>query len=245
MRSRCATTPATSSLSPAAPCPPRPSQSPACPGRATYTAPPIRVAGGIAPLEEVRCSKPAGVRVAVIGLQRVQHRQGDKEVCVWMCVPRTQRLSSPEEAIVAPSVTRHHTPSNARTRRGKNRGQRRMTPRAGSTFTHGGHRAAASAGHKLNAKGVPHTYASDGTVIPTADTRSKEVKTGAEHVKGRTNKNSTAEVHGRNKKTAQAHNIALQTKQRQFIKKFNKNKLNKNSSSPFHTSHFGKKKKKK
>ncbi|KAF5214112.1 hypothetical protein ECC02_013317 [Trypanosoma cruzi] len=32
-----------------------------------------------------------------------------------------------------------------------------MTPRAGNTFSHGGHRAAASAGHKLNAKGVPHT----------------------------------------------------------------------------------------
>ncbi|RNC40379.1 hypothetical protein TcCL_NonESM10143, partial [Trypanosoma cruzi] len=32
-----------------------------------------------------------------------------------------------------------------------------MSPRAGSTLTHGGHRTAASAGHKLNAKGVPHT----------------------------------------------------------------------------------------
>ncbi|EKF26015.1 hypothetical protein MOQ_010312 [Trypanosoma cruzi marinkellei] len=37
------------------------------------------------------------------------------------CVPRAQRLSSPEEAIVAPSVTRQHTPSNARTRQSKNK----------------------------------------------------------------------------------------------------------------------------
>ncbi|KAF5219583.1 hypothetical protein ECC02_007420 [Trypanosoma cruzi] len=43
-----------------------------------------------------------------------------------------------------------------------------MTPRAGNTFTYGGHRAAASAGHKLNAKGFPHI--SNGTVIPTAGT---------------------------------------------------------------------------
>ncbi|RNC38096.1 hypothetical protein TcCL_NonESM12691 [Trypanosoma cruzi] len=35
--------------------------------------------------------------------------------------------------------------------------ERRMTPRAGNTFTHGGHRANASAGHQHNAKGVPHT----------------------------------------------------------------------------------------
>ncbi|RNC53427.1 hypothetical protein TcCL_ESM09251 [Trypanosoma cruzi] len=120
-------------------------------------APQIRVAGGIAVLEEVRRSNPAGVRVAVIDLQRFQHRQRDKEVCVWMCVPRTQRLSSPEEAIVAPSVTRQHTPSNAGTRQSKNNKEKRMTPRAGNTSTHGGHRAAASAGHKLNAKGIPHT----------------------------------------------------------------------------------------
>ncbi|ESS61279.1 hypothetical protein TCDM_11136 [Trypanosoma cruzi Dm28c] len=32
-----------------------------------------------------------------------------------------------------------------------------MTPRAGNAFTHGGHRAAASAGLQHNAKGVPHT----------------------------------------------------------------------------------------
>ncbi|KAF5214737.1 hypothetical protein ECC02_012640 [Trypanosoma cruzi] len=34
-------------------------------------------------------------------------------------VPRTQRLPSPEEAIVAPSVTRQHTPSKAHTRQYK------------------------------------------------------------------------------------------------------------------------------
>ncbi|ESS55831.1 hypothetical protein TCDM_12680 [Trypanosoma cruzi Dm28c] len=44
MHSRCAATFATSSLSPAAPCPPRPSQSSACPGRETHTAPQCRAA---------------------------------------------------------------------------------------------------------------------------------------------------------------------------------------------------------
>ncbi|RNC60370.1 hypothetical protein TcCL_ESM01871 [Trypanosoma cruzi] len=44
MRSRCATASATSSLSPAAPCPPRPSQSPACHCHATPTAPQCRAA---------------------------------------------------------------------------------------------------------------------------------------------------------------------------------------------------------
>ncbi|EKF32245.1 hypothetical protein MOQ_003909 [Trypanosoma cruzi marinkellei] len=32
-----------------------------------------------------------------------------------------------------------------------------MTPRAGNTFTHGGHRAAASAGLQQNARSIPHT----------------------------------------------------------------------------------------
>ncbi|KAF5218776.1 hypothetical protein ECC02_008264 [Trypanosoma cruzi] len=38
--------------------------------------------------------------------------QRDKK-SVWKCVPRAQRLSSSEEAIMAPSVTRQHTPSKA------------------------------------------------------------------------------------------------------------------------------------
>ncbi|KAF5217728.1 hypothetical protein ECC02_009361 [Trypanosoma cruzi] len=42
-------------------------------------------------------------------------RQG--RVC--RCVRRTRRLSSPEETIVAPSVTRQHTPGKARTRQCK------------------------------------------------------------------------------------------------------------------------------
>ncbi|KAF5216708.1 hypothetical protein ECC02_010501 [Trypanosoma cruzi] len=37
----------------------------------------------------------------------------ERQGSVWKCVPRTQRLSSPEEAIAAPSVTRQHTPSKA------------------------------------------------------------------------------------------------------------------------------------
>ncbi|RNC37746.1 hypothetical protein TcCL_NonESM13077, partial [Trypanosoma cruzi] len=36
------------------------------------------------------------------------------------CVPKAQQLSSSEEAIVAPSVTRQHTPSNASIRQSKN-----------------------------------------------------------------------------------------------------------------------------
>ncbi|EKF32257.1 hypothetical protein MOQ_003897 [Trypanosoma cruzi marinkellei] len=81
------------------------------------------------------------------------HRGTNGRVCG--CVPRSQRLSSPEEAIVAPSVTRQYTPSNTRTRQSKNRGKRIMTSRAGNTFTRGGHRAAASAGTQQNAKSGP------------------------------------------------------------------------------------------
>ncbi|RNC56153.1 hypothetical protein TcCL_ESM06298 [Trypanosoma cruzi] len=40
-----------------------------------------------------------------------------------MCAENTQRLPSSEEAIVAPSVTRQHTTSNARNRKCKNRGE--------------------------------------------------------------------------------------------------------------------------
>ncbi|KAF5219095.1 hypothetical protein ECC02_007949 [Trypanosoma cruzi] len=43
----------------------------------------------------------------------------ERQGSVWNCVPRTQRLSSPEKTIVAPSVTRQHTPSKARTRQCK------------------------------------------------------------------------------------------------------------------------------
>ncbi|RNC55455.1 hypothetical protein TcCL_ESM07051 [Trypanosoma cruzi] len=50
-----------------------------------FVAPQRRVAGGIAVLEELRRSNRAGVRVAVIDLQRVQHRQKDKELCVDVC----------------------------------------------------------------------------------------------------------------------------------------------------------------
>ncbi|KAF5215850.1 hypothetical protein ECC02_010382 [Trypanosoma cruzi] len=50
-----------------------------------FVAPQRRVAGGIAVLEEVRRSNRAGVRVAVIDLQRVQHRHRDNKECVWMC----------------------------------------------------------------------------------------------------------------------------------------------------------------
>ncbi|ESS55650.1 hypothetical protein TCDM_12865 [Trypanosoma cruzi Dm28c] len=48
-----------------------------------------------------------------------------------------------------------HTEQRTYPAKQKQRGER-MAPRAGSTFTHGGHRAAASAGPKRNAKGVPH-----------------------------------------------------------------------------------------
>ncbi|EKF29410.1 hypothetical protein MOQ_006808, partial [Trypanosoma cruzi marinkellei] len=157
-------------------------------------APQRRVAGGVAVLEEVRRSNGAGVRVAALALQRVQHERTQRQLVqrvrllllprrlvflrctgrscrgplsccnhshretkerVCGCVPRAQRLSSPEEAIVAPSITRQHTPSNARTRQSKNKGERRMTPRAGNTVTHGGHRVAASAGIQRNANDVP------------------------------------------------------------------------------------------
>ncbi|EKF26384.1 hypothetical protein MOQ_009925, partial [Trypanosoma cruzi marinkellei] len=46
------------------------------------------------------------------------------------CVPKAQQPSSPEEAIVAPSVTRQHTPSNDRTRQSKNSGEEKNDPKS-------------------------------------------------------------------------------------------------------------------
>ncbi|RNC52662.1 hypothetical protein TcCL_ESM10078 [Trypanosoma cruzi] len=78
------------------------------------------------------------------------HRETGKSV--WMCADNAQRLSLPEEAIVAPSVMRQDTPCDTRIRQCKNRGVRKRTTRAGNTLTHGGHRAAASASTQRNAK---------------------------------------------------------------------------------------------
>ncbi|RNC53581.1 hypothetical protein TcCL_ESM09081 [Trypanosoma cruzi] len=83
-------------------------------------------------------------RMAGIVQPCCNHSHRETRKCVWKCVPRTQRLSSPEETIVAPSVTRQHTMSNARNQQCKYNEERRMIPRAVKTFTHSGHRAATS-----------------------------------------------------------------------------------------------------
>ncbi|ESS61532.1 hypothetical protein TCDM_10872 [Trypanosoma cruzi Dm28c] len=79
-------------------------------------------------------------------------------------------------------------------------------------------------------------------VCACRNTKQKSRKNEAEYVEGRTK--CTAEVHDRNKekKTAQAHDIALRKKQRPFIKKINENKK-KTHPHPSTPSHFGKMKK--
>ncbi|KAF5214964.1 hypothetical protein ECC02_012394 [Trypanosoma cruzi] len=51
------------------------------------------------------------------------HSHRETTNSVWVCAENTQRLPSSEEAIVAPSVTRQHTTSNAHNRKCKNRGE--------------------------------------------------------------------------------------------------------------------------
>ncbi|KAF5213761.1 hypothetical protein ECC02_013697 [Trypanosoma cruzi] len=64
---------------------------------------PLLLVRRIVPLQgsSCRCRRPRCCRTH-------SHRETRKSV--WNCVPRTQRLSSPEETTVAPSVTRQHTP---------------------------------------------------------------------------------------------------------------------------------------
>ncbi|KAF5214683.1 hypothetical protein ECC02_012703 [Trypanosoma cruzi] len=93
------------------------------------------------------------------------HRETRKSV--WMCAESTATVIAGGGHHGTVRHASAHTEQRTHPAKQKQRAEKN-DPRAGSTFTHGGHRAAASAGHKLNAKGVPHT--SNGTVIPTAGT---------------------------------------------------------------------------
>ncbi|ESS62822.1 hypothetical protein TCDM_09480 [Trypanosoma cruzi Dm28c] len=85
------------------------------------------------------------------------HSHRETRRCVWMCAESTATV------IVRGGrrgTIRHapaHTEQRTHTAEQKQRGVRRMTPRAGNTFTYGGHRAVASADLRRNAKGFPHT----------------------------------------------------------------------------------------
>ncbi|KAF5216615.1 hypothetical protein ECC02_008962 [Trypanosoma cruzi] len=127
------------------------------------------------------------------------------------CVSRTQRLLSPEEAIVAPSVTRQHTPSNARTRQSKTKEEKRMTPRAGSIFTHGGHRAAASAGLQRNRKSIPAVHCAN-TYVCWRSRREEEHREAHQHSKRHS---WMAAIHAARPQPQQSRTVAAHTKRKE------------------------------
>ncbi|ESS55531.1 hypothetical protein TCDM_12987 [Trypanosoma cruzi Dm28c] len=146
-------------------------------------APERRVAGGVVVLEEVRRSNRAGVRVAVLALECVQHERTRRQLVqrvrllllprclvlflrstnsrcrrprscchhshretrkrVWMCVESTATVIVRRGHRGTVRHASAHTEQRPQPAVQKQRGEeKRMTPRAGNTFTHGGHRAA-------------------------------------------------------------------------------------------------------
>ncbi|EKF38613.1 hypothetical protein MOQ_001176 [Trypanosoma cruzi marinkellei] len=102
-------------------------------------------------------------------MPRCNHSHRETAKSVWMCAESTATVIARERHRGAVRHASAHTEQRMHPAEQKH-GERRMTPRAGNTLTHGGHRAAASTGLRRNAKGVPHASI-NGTVIPAADTQ--------------------------------------------------------------------------
>ncbi|EKF29450.1 hypothetical protein MOQ_006767, partial [Trypanosoma cruzi marinkellei] len=109
------------------------------------------------------------VPITLAAMPRRNHPHRETRKSVWMCAESTATVIASGGHRGTVRHASAHTEQRTHAAEQKQR-ERRMTPRAGNTFTHGGHRAAASAGIQHNPKGVQHIHPSDDTVIPTAGT---------------------------------------------------------------------------
>ncbi|EKF28898.1 hypothetical protein MOQ_007337 [Trypanosoma cruzi marinkellei] len=111
------------------------------------------------------------VPITLALMPRCNHPHRETRKSVWMCAESTATVIANGGHRGTVRHVSAHTEQRPQPAKQKQK-ERGMTPRAVNTFTHGGHRAAASAGIQLNAKGVQHIHPSDDTVIPTAGTNS-------------------------------------------------------------------------
>ncbi|EKF30743.1 hypothetical protein MOQ_005439, partial [Trypanosoma cruzi marinkellei] len=98
------------------------------------------------------------VPITLAAMPRCNHSHRETTKSVWICAESTATVIANGGHRGTVRHVSAHTEQQPQTAEQKQR-ERKMTPRAGNTFTHGGHRAAASAVIQHNAKRRP-THAS-------------------------------------------------------------------------------------